>query len=198
MPSSGPPRPQAFVDESFLECDAGDGFYIVAAAVIEPAAQAAARQVMVALLDRSSREKLHWNEMNHDRQMRAAAAVAALAGFHVVAIGTPVPRRRQDRARARCLERLVTELHGVDVTAVLAESRTPTLDARDLRTVIGARYNLPKGSRFHLDHRPGRAEPLLWVADIVAGAVRLHRGGDSRCRDLLAGSLVEIEIDTGC
>ena len=94
-------------------------------------------------------------------------------GYHVVAVGAPVPRRRQDRARARCLERLVVELSG-------------------------ARYNLPKGTPFHLAHLPGRAEPLLWVADVVAGAARLSREGDHRAKALLAPRLLEIAVDTGC
>jgi hypothetical protein len=91
----------------------------------------------------------------------------------------------------------VVELSGMGVTAVIAESRTPTLDGRDLTTVIGARYNLPKGTPFHLAHRAGRTEPLLWVADVVAGAVRLDREGDPRAKDLLSETLLEVSVDTG-
>jgi hypothetical protein len=199
MPSSTSPWPQAFIDESFLECDSGTGYYLVAAAVVDDLqVQKAARDVMVGLLDRRTRGKLHWNEMDRARQLRAAAAVADIDSYHVVTVGTPVPRRRQDRARARCLERLVVELSGMGVTAVVAESRTPTLDSRDLTTVIGARYNLPKGSPFHFAHEAGRAEPLLWIADVVAGAVRLSREGDQRARKLLAEKVLEVSVDTGC
>ena len=62
-----------------------------------------------------------------------------------------------------------------------------------------SRHNLPKGTRFHIEHENGADEPLLWAADIVAGAVRVHRQqGDSICRDLLADCLYEIEVDARC
>jgi hypothetical protein len=78
------------MDESFLECDSGTGYYIVAAAVVDDLqAQKVARDVMVGLLGRSTREKLHWNEMDRARQLRAAAAVAGIDGYHVVAVAPP-------------------------------------------------------------------------------------------------------------
>ncbi|MDQ3577698.1 MAG: hypothetical protein M3443_08890 [Actinomycetota bacterium] len=117
-------------------------------------------------------------------------------GSMYVAVGAPVPTRRQERARAMCLERLVTELHGYGVTDMMVESRTPSLDARDVTTVIGARHNLPKGSSFRIDHEAGKGEPLFWAADIVAGAVRAHRQGDSICHAMLTDCLYEIAVPT--
>ncbi|MFE9745207.1 hypothetical protein ACFYOT_09905 [Saccharothrix saharensis] len=52
-------------------------------------------------------------------------------------ITDPAPRR-QERARAACLKRLVGELHAYGVGELLIESRTNELDRRDITTVSGA------------------------------------------------------------
>ena len=143
-------------------------------------------------------DKLHWNDLSHRQQRIAAKQVAAVESFHIVAIGSPVPTRKQERARATCLTRLVHELHSYGVTDLLMEARARELNARDIRTVTGARFQLPKGCRFRIDHEFGAREPLLWIADMIAGAVRANRLGDPRCHELLADLIYEIEVDTKC
>lgn len=195
MPSSVPL--QAFADESFLEAPDG-GYYILAATAVAPETRAAAQAAMLALNGTRATSKLHWTDLDRRQRQHAAETVAKLAHTHIVIIGSPVPARRQERARAKCLERLVIEAHALGVGAVVIESRTQVLNARDLRTVVGARYQLPKGQEFTISHVAGVSEPLLWIPDIVAGAVRLHRQGDPRCHAVLADYLYEVEVDTGC
>lgn len=185
----------AYADESFHEADHG-GFYVLAAAVFDESTHDTVRATMQALRGKRRTPKLHWNEMDTRQQASAAETVAALDGFHIVTVGTPVPRTRQERARALCLGRLVTELHSYSVTDLVIEARTAQLDARDIATVRGARFSLPKGARFHVVHVPGKQEPLLWSADIVAGAVRAHHQGDGTYRRKLARCLYEVELDT--
>lgn len=185
------------MDESFLEA-AGCGFYVLAAAVFDPSAEQHARTEMLRLRGTRAISKLHWNEMDIRQRHAAARTVGMLDSMSVVTVGTPVPAKRQERARAKCLERMVTELHGWGVELLLIEARTAQLDDRDLRTVIGARYNLPKGARFRTEHRTGTAEPLFWAADIVAGAVRAERMGEPDFKAALADHLCELAVDTGC
>ena len=185
----------AYTDESFHEADHG-GFYVLAAAVFDETTHDTVRTAMQALRGKRRTPKLHWNEMDTRQQASAAATVAALDGFHIVTVGTPVPRTRQERARAMCLTRLVAELHSYSVTDLVIEARTTQLDARDITTVRGARFTLPKGSRFHVVHVAGNQEPLLWSADIVAGAVRAHHQGDGTHRRKLEHCLYEVELDT--
>jgi hypothetical protein len=66
---------------------------------------------------------LHGHEMDRVQQKDAAHCVAGTEGFHVVAVGSPVPRRRQERARAACLTALVGELHGCGVQRLLIKAR---------------------------------------------------------------------------
>jgi hypothetical protein len=195
LPPTTPPM--AFADESFRE-DPTEGVYVLAAAVLEVRAQQPARELMRRLLGSRRTNKLHWHEMDRLQQKDAAYRVAGIKGFHVVAVGAPVPRRRQERARATCLTALVGELHGFGVQHLLIEARSANLNRRDVATVQGARFALPKGNHFRVDHVPGSAEPLLWVADVVAGVVRASRQGSPIQLELLGERVHVLEVPTGC
>ncbi|OXM45920.1 hypothetical protein CFP71_37670 [Amycolatopsis thailandensis] len=188
---------RAFGDESFKESDV-DGFYVLAAAVFDRAVHDEVRLVMSELRGKRRIPKLHWNEMDPAEQEAAVKTLAGLDGFHLVAIGSPVPRRRQERARARCLRRLVLELSAFDVEMLVLESRTATLNARDVETVKGARFDLPKGTAFRVAHEPGKDEPLLWAADIVAGAIKAGKDGRLGYRRLIEDLVCEIAVETDC
>ncbi|KAB2977489.1 hypothetical protein F8R89_00980 [Streptomyces sp. SS1-1] len=143
--------------------------------------------------------KLHWSEMDRKERMKAAQAVADQDGLHIVSVGSPVPRRKQERARSKCLSTLIFELHGFGVSHLCLEAREKELNARDIRTVATARQTvLPKGTQMRAEHRPGATEPLLWISDIVAGAVRDQRQGDSRYTDMLGQALMDIDVNTDC
>lgn len=187
----------AYADESFRE-DALLGFYVLAAAVVEPHMCEEVREAMLALRGRRATKKLHWNEMDRLQQQEAAKMVAALRGFHVVTVGAPLPHKRQERARAACLTALIVELSGLGIEDLVMEGRTSALNQRDIRTAVGARFALPKGAHFRLEHRPGADEPIFWAADIVAGAVRAARQDMTTCREILADCVYEIEVSTGC
>ena len=61
--------------------------------------------------------------------------------------------------------------------------------------VQGVRYGLPRGTRLRVDHRRGGDEPLLWIADIVAGAIRASREGEHRYHQILKDQIHVIEVD---
>ncbi|MEJ2869765.1 DUF3800 domain-containing protein [Actinomycetospora sp. OC33-EN08] len=183
------------MDESFHE-HPSEGFYVLAAAIFTGPDPEHARAAMLGLRAARATAKLHWNEMDADQRRTATATVAGLDGVHVVVVGAPVPPRRQERARRLTLRRLTYELHGMGVTRIVIESRQQVLDRRDVTLVTATRNDLPKGTRLRVDHQRGADEPLLWVADIVAGAVRAGRHGVDDHRELL-GALVEI-IDVPC
>ncbi|MGP4019453.1 hypothetical protein [Saccharopolyspora sp. 5N708] len=187
----------AFGDESVLEASAG-GFYVLAAVVFDVGVHEVARTALAGLRGKRPKMKLHWNDMDAQQRRSATKAIADLPGFHVVTVGTPVPLKRQERARAACLTRLVVELHDFGVNELCLESRTTALNARDIATARGARFSLPPGARFHVVHLPGKSERLLWAADIVAGAVRTDRMGMSGYRELLNDRIYEVEVPTSC
>jgi hypothetical protein len=188
----------AWSDESFQEKDSA-GFYIIAAAVIEPDVAEDARAAMTRLRGARATTKSHWTEMDTRQREQAAETVAALGGIHVVAVGSPVPVRKQERARSKCLAKLVVELHGFAVGHLFMEAREPQLNKRDVQTVQRARqFDLPKGTRFRIEHLPGGTEPLLWVADVVAGACRAERLGQDKFREVLGDTVLDFDVTTDC
>jgi hypothetical protein len=185
---------QAFADESFHEDDHG-GFYVLAAAVLPVERHEALREVMLEMRGRRS-SKLHWYPMDDQEKLDVAKRVADFDELHVVTVGTPVRPRRQERGRALCLQRLVTELHDAGVALLVAEARQADLNARDVATVRQSRFMLPKGTAFRIEHRIGVHEPLLWIADVVAGAVRARIHGTPEFFEPLAGCVHEVQVDT--
>lgn len=185
----------AWGDESFHE-HPERGVYVLAAAVLPDDDREHARQVLLRLRGRRRTPKLHFHEMDRAEQRQAAKSLADLDGLHVVVLAAPVPPRRQERARAQCLTRLVTELHSYDVDTLYLEARAPELNTADVRTVAGARQSLlPAPSRFRVEHRHGAEAVELWAADIVAGVCRAaHDGRRPELREALAERIYDIHI----
>ncbi|MEQ7125325.1 hypothetical protein ABN034_12470 [Actinopolymorpha sp. B11F2] len=115
------PSAEAWADESFAE-RASAGFYILAATLVPANRRDHVRTIMRALRGNHS-GKLHWNDLEPRERKHAAEQVAALDEVHVVVAASPVPVRRQERARRVCLERLIIELHQQGVTTLFMESR---------------------------------------------------------------------------
>ncbi|WP_337825255.1 hypothetical protein [Amycolatopsis sp. A1MSW2902] len=186
---------QAFLDESFHEhCDAG--FYILAAAVLPEERHEVLREAMLALRGTRRGSKLHWYPMDDAEKLSAAKHVADIAEMQVVTVTAPVPVKGQERARALGLQRLVAELHSAGVRLIVAESRQRDLNTRDIQTVQRIRrIALPKGADIRIEHRLGDAEPLLWISDVVAGAVRARLTGTSRYFASLAECVIELQVD---
>jgi hypothetical protein len=183
----------AWVDESIQRTD-GSGCYLLAAAVIRPSGADGVRDELRRLLPGRSR-RLHWRDEGMRRRRILAGAVASIEAVHTVVIGTPVDHRRQERARRLCLERLVFELRSRGVTHVWMESRTPTLNARDRMMVDVLRIRRVIGDDLVVDTALPEQEPLLWLPDIVAGAVGLdRRGGDPAPYRMLRDRLILHEV----
>ncbi|MEU8279252.1 hypothetical protein ACFYOK_38270 [Microbispora bryophytorum] len=148
----------AWADESFQEHDT-TGFYIIAAVIIPASAQESARAQMLRAQARHAPAKLHWVAHDDKERLELAYTVAEIEGLHIVAVGSPVHQRRQERARAYCLHQLVLELHGFGVEQLFMEARQPTLNTRDITTVQHARYTLPRALTSVSIICPARARP---------------------------------------
>ncbi|WP_053202268.1 hypothetical protein [Jiangella muralis] len=177
----------AYVDES-IRTD--DGVYVLAAVALDRADAAAVRAAVRALEPRPGR-RFHWRDRLPVARQAAAESLAALPVLPIVVVGTPVNPRRQERARRQCAETLLFELAAAGVDDVWLESRNPLLDRRDLDVVAGfhARRVIPRGLR--IGHLRAGDEPLLWAADIVAGAICAAEGKEPAYRDTLARILTE-------
>lgn len=124
----------AWGDESIRDLDgAGGGKYFLGAAIPEPQDCASIRERLLSL-PRTER-KLHWHSADDRRRRAIMRVVDSLPSQHVVIVAIPVDRNRQERARAKCLERMLYELDARGVAELVMEARTDALNRKDLRLV---------------------------------------------------------------
>ncbi|WP_236688900.1 hypothetical protein [Clavibacter michiganensis] len=83
-----------------------------------------------------------------------------------------------ERRRRKTMERLLHELTMRDVALLVAESRGPADDRRDRDHLDTLRAARALSGPIRLDHRRGPVEPVLWVADIICGAIVQDRVGN--------------------
>jgi hypothetical protein len=144
--------------------------YLLAAAVFETAAEDAARATMVSL-QQPGQTKVHWHDESSARRRKIVSAVASIDALHVVVVSDGAAAERPERRRVKCLQRLIRELDAAGVTRLYLEAREQKQNAGDRRVLDVMRSVGWVSSELGLHHPAGPAEPLLWVADTVAGAV---------------------------
>ena len=186
----------AFVDESRKPmrdpatgnvATTGD-HYVVAAAIVLSGDAAGMRDELRGLLEEVGHD-LHYSQLSAKRRAVALNGIAGIAGWDALVYETaaPVPGRRPERrTRARILTAALPDLTGAHgVRVVTLETRAApkkgfhTLDQHDHATwrSLVDRGLVPTGRAIaHGD----KAEPLLWVADLLAGARSDHLCGADR------------------
>lgn len=165
----------AWVDESMRAARGGkEGLYLLAAVVADPSACEPMRETLRALLLRGA-QRLHWRDETTDRRLKIASAIGTQNVAHVVVVGAPIDHRRQERARAICMERLLYELDQAGVREVFLESRHDALNKRDIRLVDVLRIRGSISDTIVVSFDLPRREPMLWVPDAVAGAMSSAR-----------------------
>jgi hypothetical protein len=182
---------EAFCDESMRVREGATGIYVLAAAVFATDQLDNIRDVLRPLGRRSGR--FHWRDETPASRLHAADVVASVPALHTVVVSTTMRASRQERARALCLERLLWLLERDDVLAVALETRTTSLNRADVVTLSRLRARRiisPRGLR--IQHLQPSKEPLLWAADIIAGACReVHDGQHQYQRALSDVVMVE-------
>ncbi len=179
----------AYVDESVREGPKGSYYLMTAGVVLRADVDTAATMLKKLLLPRQDR--FHWrNERDPERRLAMLDVITELGLGAFVSWDYPVGNKRQEPARGRCLTSLVTDLGREGVEEVVIEAReTRQLDRQDALTISAAREaGLVPESLTYRFGRP-KEEPLLWVADAIAGAVGEQLvGRTSRYHDVLVGA----------
>ncbi|GAA1070841.1 hypothetical protein [Tsukamurella spumae] len=180
----------AWGDESGSRPDLDPGTYLLAAALLDENDVSAARDAMESL--RIEEPKVHWHGSSETRRIELVEAVIGLpvAAIVVVHHDTDATDRRH---RRKCLEHLLPHLADVPCSKITFESRS-SLDASDLATMQLLRNRRAISNTLRIAHAVGRLEPVLWISDIICGAVVQSRIGQSRYLDLLGGSVDLHEI----
>lgn len=178
----------AYTDESMR---IPHGLYLLAAVIVADHHADHHRAALRALLYRGQL-RLHWRDESSRRRAELIAAVSTLPHTGAIVIATGTQPRRQERARRKCIERLVTELASRGINTAVFERRHPDLDARDRTMIASLRRQQALPSAFRATWLPASAEPLLWLPDIAAGAASLaETGDDTYWRDLSDAFTVE-------
>jgi len=159
----------AYVDESARVRRDDACAYALAGVLVDTAAQCVVRDELLGL--RGPRQVvLHWRREHPDRQRRLAKVVAELPVTALTAV-LLYDDGQHERARIRCLKALLAELGRHRVDRVVLETRGTVRDRRDRGVVTGLRVTGDLGQGVVVDWQGPREQELLWLPDIVAGAV---------------------------
>lgn len=159
----------AYVDES--SCNRSDSTqeYLIGAAIMDAADEAAIREELRPLLLPGQR-KLHWTDERESRRRRIVAAIASLEPMNFIVAHLSQRQAKTERFRRKCLETLYYELASAEVLSVTLESRGLAQDKKDRGHIVGLQaQGLHQGVR--IQHLRGGEEPLLWIADAVLGSL---------------------------
>ncbi|CAL9445001.1 hypothetical protein SUDANB106_02353 [Streptomyces sp. enrichment culture] len=187
----------AYIDES-MRRRRGEAscVYVLAAVLVPDDAESTVRATMEGLRHGRSRV-VHWRKERPERRTLIASAIAGLPVTGLVAVCLHDAEVRSERARRRCLLRLLDELARRDVERVIFETRHEQ-DAADRAVVTSLRKAKVVTDAMSLTWEdPGAWFAGLWVADCVAGAVSWWLDGHGTHWSLLEGqvTLVDVEAD---
>jgi hypothetical protein len=84
---------------------------------------------------------------------------------------------------------MLFELDRLGVGAATFESRGPVDDRRDRNMLDALRARHVVSKELRITHTPGPKDALLWVPDVVCGAVTNERTGNGRYAEILAARL---------
>jgi len=82
-----------------------------------------------------------------------------------------------------------------DVGSVWMESRTESLNQADERMVLGMRGARLIDRTLHVEYALSSSDPMLWAADVVAGAVAASYRGEAEYLALLGSRLSVSALD---
>lgn len=143
--------------------------YAVAVAVIDPAHVDAVRAGMYDLRPRGAK-KNHFRDNSPRTNATVVSGLLDLPVTGIVVAHEGNGALRQERQRGVCLRRLLPALQASGVTQLTWESRGAADDRRDLAVVEGLRRSRHITRELRVEHVPGPADPILWLADTICGA----------------------------
>ncbi|NYI06228.1 hypothetical protein [Allostreptomyces psammosilenae] len=185
---------RAYLDESEPDRRVSPGVYLMAAAVPDPEAVEPVRETL-RLLRRPEQRKLHWHAESAKRRREIVEAIVALPALHVVVVLNGQPGESSERRRRKCLRRMAWELDQRDVVELVAEARERKQNGRDLEVFQALRAERSIRAGLRLFHEPGPSEPLLWIADAIAGAYTAWCAGDPVYYETVAPVVDLVECD---
>jgi hypothetical protein len=166
----------ALIDEVAPEDKRGI-YYVVTAAVLL-GEEVDARGALSELLPAGRRRAFHWHTEGRTTREAMMGCIDRLGVVAHVCVHYPTGRRRQEAARGAAFEELLPVLIDDRVDHLIIESRAAAQDGRDKHTILEILRRTETTSALSYEWR-GKGEPLLWIADAIAGSVRDHLLGET-------------------
>lgn len=185
---------RAYIDESLR--NTAPGLYVLAAVAVSLEQSESVRQLLRDGL-RHRRPRFHWTDEEPVDREAMAKTVGGLKLSSVVAIATPMNKHKPERARKVCLTRLLWELQQREVHDILLESRQESRDRVDRAHILHAQKAHHLTSALRYGHALPLEEPLLWLPDLVAGAVSYARAGQEQFLQLLGAGVSIVDAGSG-
>jgi hypothetical protein len=180
----------AVVDEAMII--RGAGSYILVAVLIADDRRAEARSQAVRLLPRR-RRRFHFRSEAETERVAMLRLIADQAAAATALIASPHRLSTAERTRQQLLRDLaITSLGGHRTVELVLESRELQNDRLDRQTLIDARHAGDVPADLSYVHLVPSQEPLLWLADALAGAVRASLLGTPRYLELLPARLLTL------
>lgn len=167
--------------------------YLLGAVVADPSRCTPARDALRKVLPKDAR-KLHWTDMESRGKRKVTELVTGFDMAHMVVVGSPLDHRKQEHARAKCMERLLWELGQLEVTQVFLEARTKSLNDRDMKLVRHLRGKKSIPSTIRVNIALPSTEPMLWIPDQVLGAMGDAEANETVWLDQYQGAIERIDI----
>ncbi|MDQ0733524.1 hypothetical protein QFZ57_004383 [Arthrobacter sp. B1I2] len=182
----------AWVDESMRTVNVEEPLYMLGAAVADPSFCQPVREELRSMLRQGP--KLHWRDMDDRSKKLSMNLLRPVDAAHVVVVAAPLDPRRQERARAKCMERLFAELGDLGVSSVFLESRTKSLNERDMRLVDKFRGSRAMPPTLRVEVQLPSLEPMLWIPDQILGAIGDAEAGDDQWLGIFSSHISRHDI----
>jgi hypothetical protein len=162
----------AVLDETYPELPGGVA-YVVGAAVILSEEQAARSALAGIFADSQRVRPFHWHHEGPDARAAMITVLGEIGAVAHVCVHYPTGRKKLEAARAGALGEVVPRILHDGASTLLIESRGDAEDRRDRAVILDALNTLDRSGELRYEWRT-KAEPLLWLADCICGAVREH------------------------
>lgn len=179
----------AYLDESSASRGEDRQEYLVCAAVLQSEHLDDLREQLLPLRLKGQ-IKLHWSDESEQRRKKIVAAVSGMQQMSAIVSHMSQPQKKTERFRRKCLETLYYELAAMGIGELVCESRSDSLNKKDLQHISLLRNQKAVAKEFRITHCLGGDDPLLWLPDIFLGAVNAKHRGDSSYYDALKGFLI--------
>ncbi|MCJ1708861.1 hypothetical protein [Microbacterium sp. VKM Ac-2923] len=179
---------RAFVDESSAVRSNTRQEYLIGAALI-PLEKCAEIREQLRSLALPGQVKLHWTDESESRRRTIVSRISELGPVTVVVTHLSERVKKNERCRRKCLEALYHDMVNMEVFDLVLEDRSASQNKQDLGHLVALRtQGLDK--RLRVDHQRGGDEPLLWIADVLLGAINAAELGQPAHLHALGETLI--------